>query len=190
MKYIVYLTTNLVNGKIYVGKHKTMNPDVFDGYLGNSVWVNDRHSYMFGKEPFCKAVAKYGPKQFKRKVLKVFDTEQEALDFEGEIVNEEFIRRKDTYNITLGGGQPPVQCKVIYQYSLEGEYIKEWPSITEASIEYKCSSTSIGRAILDSTPSLGYLWTDFKCGHLDVEKFKIHENLVEIYQYDINGQYL
>ena len=32
MKYIVYLTTNLVNNKIYIGVHQTDNPDVFDGY--------------------------------------------------------------------------------------------------------------------------------------------------------------
>lgn len=33
MNYIVYKTTNLINGKIYVGVHRT-NPDIFDGYIG------------------------------------------------------------------------------------------------------------------------------------------------------------
>ena len=40
MKYIVYCTTNIVNNKIYVGVHETENPDIFDGYLGNDVWIN------------------------------------------------------------------------------------------------------------------------------------------------------
>lgn len=39
MKYIVYLTTNLINRKIYVGVHKTENPDIFDGYLGNGLTI-------------------------------------------------------------------------------------------------------------------------------------------------------
>lgn len=39
MKYIVYLTTNLVNKKIYIGVHGTENPDKFDGYLGNGVKI-------------------------------------------------------------------------------------------------------------------------------------------------------
>ena len=31
--YLVYKTTNLVNGKIYIGKHETN--DINDGYLGS-----------------------------------------------------------------------------------------------------------------------------------------------------------
>ncbi|MGN0966101.1 MAG: hypothetical protein ACI4OP_00695 [Candidatus Coprovivens sp.] len=41
MKYIVYLTENIVNNKIYVGVHKTENPDIFDGYYGEGVSISD-----------------------------------------------------------------------------------------------------------------------------------------------------
>jgi hypothetical protein len=40
MKYIVYLTTNIINNKIYIGVHGTNNPDIFDGYLGCGVNIN------------------------------------------------------------------------------------------------------------------------------------------------------
>ena len=33
LKFIVYCTTNIVNNKIYIGVHKTENPDIFDGYI-------------------------------------------------------------------------------------------------------------------------------------------------------------
>ena len=33
MKYIVYLTTNLKNNKIYIGVHGTEDPNIFDGYI-------------------------------------------------------------------------------------------------------------------------------------------------------------
>ena len=153
MKYIVYLTTNLVNKKIYIGVHQTENPDKFDGYLGCGVKINDRNTYKHSKTPFSTAVNKYGVNNFIRKTLKVFDTLEEALNLEIELVNEDFIKRSDTYNITLGGGMPPKITKTIYQYSLEGEFIKEWPSITEASMTLKKSNTSIGQAIFDRTPS-------------------------------------
>ena len=186
-KYIVYLTTNLVNKKIYIGVHGTTTPYKFDQYLGNGVKINDRHTYKYSKTPFEAAVNKYGPDNFVRKTLKVFDNLEDALDLERWLVDEEFIKRKDTYNITLGGGIPPAITKIIYQYSLEGEFIKEWPSITEASIYYRCSSSSIGKAIFDRTPSLGYLWTEYKYDKLDLDSFKINENKTHTYLYNLSG---
>ena len=52
MKYIVYQTTSKVNNKIYIGVHKTENPDVFDGYLGNEVYIYRPSSYMHPKTHF------------------------------------------------------------------------------------------------------------------------------------------
>lgn len=190
MKYIVYLTTNLVNKKIYIGVHKTENPEVFDGYLGCGVKINDRHTYKFSKTPFEAAVNKYGPNKFIRKTLKVFDNLEDALDLERWLVCPEFIARKDTYNITLGGGIPPISNKQIYQYSLEGKFITEYPSITEAALKYKCSSSCIGKAIFDRTPSLGFLWTDYKYESINPKEFKIDKNKTKCYLYDEDGNYL
>lgn len=81
-KYIVYETTNLINGKIYVGLHKTENPDIFDGYLGNGIIVTQPYTYMYAKTAFQAAVKKYGPKNFKRKTLAIFNTLEEASNLE------------------------------------------------------------------------------------------------------------
>lgn len=190
LKYIVYITINKVNSKIYVGVHKTKYPYKFDGYLGCGAKVQDKHSYRFGKYPIHHAINKYGPDNFIRKTLAVFDTEQEALDLEAMLVNQEFISRADTYNAALGGGIPQAPSKIIYQYDLQGNYLKEWESITEASLFYKCSSTSIGRAVLDRTPSVGFLWSEFKLDKLHLEDFKIDANKIPCFLYDLNGNYL
>lgn len=186
MKYIVYITINTENDKIYIGVHKTDTPYKFDGYLGNGVYINDRYSYLHGKYALHAAIRKYGINKFRRKTIAVFDTLEEALQLEKTLVTKDFLLRSDTYNEVLGGGMPPITCKVIYQYDLDGNYIKEWPSITEASIYYNCSSSSIGRAVLDCTPSMGFLWAEYKLDKINIEDFKIDANKIPCYVFDTN----
>ena len=190
MKHIVYKTTNLINGKIYIGVHKTENPNIFDGYLGNSLWTNDLYLLRNPKEPFHFAVAKHGIENFKRETLMIFNNRQDALDLERWLVTKEFINRNDTYNITLGGGDPPTGSKLIYQYNLDGSFVKEWQSIREASKYFKCSDSSIGRAVLDKTQSNGFFWSEEKFDILNLEKFNIDGNKRKTYLYDKDGNFL
>lgn len=88
MHYLVYQTTNLVNGKVYIGVHKTKN--ISDNYLGSGPILH-------------KAIKKYGIENFKKEVLFSCSSEEEAYLKEMEIVNEEFVKRDDTYNLNLGG---------------------------------------------------------------------------------------
>ena len=90
MKYIVFLTTNVVNNKIYVGKHSIKDVNKDDGYRGSG-------------ETLKKAFKKHGKKNFNREILFTYDTEEEAYAKEAEIVTEEFVAREDTYNIQTGG---------------------------------------------------------------------------------------
>lgn len=88
MYYTIYKTTNLINGKIYIGYHSTKNPN--DDYLGSGKLLN-------------QAIEKNGADKFIKQVLYTFTSKEEALQKERELVNEDFINRKDTYNIKLGG---------------------------------------------------------------------------------------
>lgn len=86
--YFIYQTTNKINGKIYVGKHETYNLE--DGYVGSGklLW---------------EAIKKYGIENFERKILFFCENSDELKAKEAEIVNEEFVLRKDTYNLKVGG---------------------------------------------------------------------------------------
>lgn len=187
MVYIVYLTTNQVNQKIYIGKHKTENPDVFDDYLGDGVFRNKPTSYNKGTTPFQAAVRKYGPGNFIRKTLKVFDTEAEALAFEAQLVDSEFIKRIDTYNIVLGGGNPPLLNKPIYQYDLTGKLIKEWSSIHSITQHYKINKDRIRMCINDRRSFDACYWSETK--HINIKDYRSSFRGV-IRQYTTSGVFL
>jgi hypothetical protein len=189
MKYIVYLTTNIKNNKIYVGIHKTENIEIFDGYIGNGINRFYPNTMYNSKAPFCLAVQKYGFDSFRRSIIKVFDTEQEALDLEAEIVDEEFISRTDTYNITLGGGMPPLLNKIIYEYDLDGNFIREWKSITEASKNYNCSGSCIGKAIIFKRMTQNKFWSDCKFNKLDITNYSIYNPKIPVYLYNNDGTF-
>lgn len=191
MKYIVYLTTNTINNKIYIGVHGTENPDKFDGYLGNSVYANRPNSYEHPKYPFQYAVKKYGPKNFIRKVLKVFDNLEDAFDLERWLVCPEFIARKDTYNIALEGkgGDIAKNAKKCYQYDLNGNFICEYDSEQQASIAVNRGFTTIKRAIKEKIKAGNFFWSEEKYDILDLTKYKTNSNKKLIYQYSDNLEY-
>lgn len=85
---LVYKTTNLINGKIYIGVHSTNK--IEDGYLGSG-------------RIFRRALKKYGEANFKREILFDFPSVEKAYDKERELVTKDFIERKDNYNFRTGG---------------------------------------------------------------------------------------
>jgi group I intron endonuclease len=95
MYHIVYLTTNLINNKIYVGKQSTYNLN--DGYLGSGKYL-------------LRAIKKYGKENFKRDILFYCLSETDAYFIENSIVDIHFINRDDSYNIKCGGKGGMLGC--------------------------------------------------------------------------------
>lgn len=73
---------------IYIGVHQTDNKD--DSYLGSG----DRLRH---------AIKKHGRHVFIKEIIQEFPDREKMLEAEAAMVDREFVRRKDTYNIRLGG---------------------------------------------------------------------------------------
>lgn len=192
-KYIVYETTNLINNKIYVGLHKTENPDVFDKYLGNGVISTQPYTYMYAKTAFQYAVKKYGPQNFRRKTLAVFDTIEEASNLEEQIVNEKFLERNDVYNMVLGGlGGYFISNRIrVYQYDENGNYLNEYESFADAALQLNCDYTLISYAVRKKAKAKGFFWNTDKLEKLDLSNYNLglnHSN--KVFVYSLKGQYL
>ena len=86
--YLIYKITNNINGKTYIGAHKTN--DINDGYMGSGTYLN-------------RAIKKYGVENFNKEILHIFDNPEAMYAKEAEIVNEDYLMNENTYNMKVGG---------------------------------------------------------------------------------------
>ena len=88
MEYFIYMTTNLINGHKYIGKH---HGELNDSYLGSGLLLK-------------QAVKKYGKENFKREILYISKNEEENSQKEKEFINVyNAVEDKNFYNIHEGG---------------------------------------------------------------------------------------
>jgi len=82
---IIYKTTNLINGKFYVGKDEKNNPE----YLGSGINLN-------------RAIKKYGKENFIKETIEVCSTREELIEREKYWIKETKAQELG-YNIADGG---------------------------------------------------------------------------------------
>lgn len=102
--YILYQICNKVNGKVYIGKHKTRH--LADTYFGSSQYLQ-QDIKIFGAENF-------------EMTLLIDLNSQEELDLlEKLVVNSEFCARPDTYNKHTGGSNPVLPAELNPMFNVE-----------------------------------------------------------------------
>ena len=187
MKYIVYLTVNIVNRKIYIGVHKTADPNKFDGYIGNGINSGNEKLIKESTFPFHAAVRKYGYTAFERITLGVYDTAEEAYIEEARLVTKEFLERDDVYN-AKGGGIGGRSTTKILQYTQDGKFIREWLSVSGV-YEYfgKKYNSRITKCLSgEDKHYMGFQWKYYIEDYpLVIEG--VEGSLVHVIQYDVAG---
>lgn len=88
MSYYIYLTTNIINNKKYIGQHCG---EINDKYLGSGIALQ-------------KAIKFYGKENFKKEILKICE-KKEDLDYWEKYFIKQYnaYEDKNFYNLTEGG---------------------------------------------------------------------------------------
>lgn len=86
----IYKVTNLINGRIYVGKRSTSLLPELDNYKGSGKIISD-------------ALSKYGEENFRKEILAFRNSEDEIYALEALYVTKVQVASKQYYNLKEGG---------------------------------------------------------------------------------------
>ena len=86
--HILYKTVCTVTGNFYIGVHSTT--DLEDGYLGSGIRLSN-------------SVTKHGREKHTREILEFFESREELMKREKEVVNDELLNEEKCMNLKPGG---------------------------------------------------------------------------------------
>jgi len=193
---LIYKTTNLINNKIYIGQKQIMKTEK---ELLNS-------NYYGSNKKLKEDIKSIGKENFKREIIDYSD------DFDELNKKEEYwIEKYDATNPEIGynvskktGKNFWLGChhtdeskaktsKIVYQYDLDCNFIKEYPSIKETQRKTNIDVIRISNNYIKIIDN--YIWMDHKLS--DDEIFNIKKIIngrktikKMIYQYDLNGTFI
>jgi hypothetical protein len=143
---VVYITTNILNGKKYIGSDS--NNDKY--YYGSGVNIK-KALKKYGKKSFKKDILWSGPREYMREM------EQYYCEYYNVEKSSLFYNATNKGVGSVKGQTHPNQWKKVHQYDLQGNFIKEYKSITEAINQTKIQN--IGSCLIKNQKSAGdYLW--------------------------------
>ena len=153
--HYIYKTINQINGKFYIGMHSTNKLN--DGYLGSGYKLR-------------RSINKHGRENFKIEYLEFFDTRENLINREKELINDTLLKDPMCMNLVFGGNGGFI--------SVDGykKGAKRMNEIVWANPEYrkrKSEWKSKQNKILWQTGKLKYVdnWTGRK--HTNETKIKI-----------------
>lgn len=161
MTGIIYKATNLYNGLIYIGQTRVSLAVRMKRHYQDAISDSSNH--------FHHALLQYGKEGFEWEVVDTFSGSKEEVIHALNVAEEYHILKYKSriseygYNATKGGyssdkfedairRRSKVDCryKSVLQYDLDGNFIKEYESISDIRREFDCislnSNTFINRA--------------------------------------------
>lgn len=191
--YCVYMHRNKINDKKYIGitcrkpEHR---------------WGKDGHSYK--GQVFKKAIEKYGWNNFDHVILFNELCAEDAYKKEQELIKLYKSNQKEFgYNLSAGGEHGSTgylnnsMSIVVYQYDLDGNFIAEYPSLSEAERVTGISNSSISSCCKGKQMYTGeFQWSYTKVDKMPkIDKHQLISDKVRkkgkpVYCYDMDGNFI
>lgn len=181
-KGYIYCIENLINHKKYIGYTKNDIKYRWQQHLSKTHRKED-HSIIH------LAIDKYGVENFTIYSIKELyaDNEDVLLELlkksEKECIKKYKTISPNGYNILSGGETVPInRVTPLYQYTMDGEYVAYYKSITEAiqlnGFDDNPRNSKISKSLKGSHCAFGYLWSKEKT-----------PNILAIYTTYVNNKY-
>ena len=182
----IYMHKNKINGKMYIGQtSKSLNRRWNNG----KGYVNCPY--------FNHAIEKYGWENFEHILLHDGLSKNEADELEKYYIREyKSYMPEHGYNISLGGAglSGGIKYKDIYQYTLDGYFVKHYNDVAEVLNENPDYNASTIRGVYNEiySSAYGFQWRSYYKEKIeDVKEHKANIGKTKIvYQYGLNGEFL
>ena len=139
MHFIVYKTTNKINGKFYIGQHKTAY--IEDEYIGSGSLLK-------------RAIKKYGIENFETEVLELCQSKESLNEKEIYWIDKLNATNKNiAYNISKGGDGGdtftlnPNKAKIVEKLKTKTKLF--WDSLNEEGLKNQCQKMKVKKTIND-----------------------------------------
>ena len=209
---VIYKITNKINNKVYIGQTSRKN-GFKDRYRSKGVGIErvyNRHKilkdngYDYNIHLF-EAIEKYGFENFD--VTEIFDVafSKEELNIKEKLWINYYDSYKKGYNNNLGGEgnggcegfkrENNPASKPVVQLSINGDFIKEWKCMTDATdfLDVKVSKICSVCKGVNKTAG-GYVWVYSDVYYSEDYKFKFKPHgltkLEPVIQMDLEGNYI
>lgn len=164
--YTIYKTTNLIDGKTYIGATtRTLKERKLD---------HQERAHRRESNKFHEAISTYGAEAFSWEQIDTANTIDELAQKEKAYILE-YNAKKEGYNSDSGGGFR----KTVYQYSLEdGSLVSSYECLKEAGNVVNSTKQHISRACLSVNNTYkgfywSYIYTELFVSNNDARKKKV-----------------
>ena len=193
-KYYVYMHLNKINNKKYIGITCQKKPEYRWG----------RNGSKYKGSVFYQAIEKYGWDNFEHIILYNDLSKEQACRKEQELIFKYNTRDKSFgYNLSIGGEHGStgyINNKMsipVYQYDLDGKYMFEYPSLSEAERVTGISNSEISACCKGKLKHAGkYQWSYNKVDFMEAIDIKELQSRhrkdkgKSVFKYSLDGNFL